>query len=219
MNDDELSALVHREATRHRASEALRAAVRTQLALHEASRADDAADASPRVRRFGGPAMAAAFASGALLALVLSLGLPRLMRDQDLPAELVADHVRALKTGRLFELASADRHTVKPWFQGRLDYAPQVFDLRDAGFPLLGGRVETVQGRATAALAYARRRHTLNVFVWPADSVLAPQAQTRSGFNLLHWADGSMHVWVVADAEAAELERFRQAWQTQADAR
>ena len=76
-----------------------------------------------------------------------------------------------------------------------------------------------MQGRATAALAYARRRHMLNVFVWPADTVLAPQAQMRSGFNLLHWADGSMHVWVVADAEAAELERFRQAWQTQADAR
>jgi anti-sigma factor RsiW len=134
-------------------------------------------------------------------------------------AELVADHVRALKTGSLFEVASNDRHTVKPWFQGKLDYAPTVIDLEAEGFPLLGGRVEHVAGAPVAALAYASRRHILNVFVWPADREQPPQRSQRSGFNLLHWSDGAMQVWVVSDLDAVEIERFGQAWRSRTAAR
>jgi anti-sigma factor RsiW len=122
----------------------------------------------------------------------------------------VADHVRVLKTGQLFQVASSDRHTVKPWFQGKLDYAPPVVDLEADGFPLLGGRVEQVAGGPVAALAYKSKLHIVNVFVWPTDSKIQPQLTQRSGFNLQHWSDGAMQVWVVSDLEAVEMERFGQ---------
>ncbi len=224
MSDDELSDLIRRDASRHRASAGLRAAVRTQIALHAAAQPLDTVARPPEApmpqapgpARFGWRALAGAFAGGAVLAASLALILPRLDGQGGLPAELVADHVRSLRSGPLFEVASADRHAVKPWFQGRLDYAPQVFDLAAEGFPLLGGRVEIVAGRATAALAYARRQHVLNVFVWPADAAQSPRSLQRSGFNLLHWSDGAMQVWLVSDLDAAELEGFAGLWRLRA---
>ena len=114
------------------------------------------------------------------------------------------------------KVSSSDRHTVKPWFQGRLDYAPPVPDLSAKGFPLLGGRVEHVAGMAVAALAYVRNQHIINVFVWPADHDQAPQVALRKGFNLQHWSDGGMQVWVVSDVEAGEVEHFSVAWRGQA---
>ena len=135
-----------------------------------------------------------------------------------LPDELVADHVRALQVGPLTEVVSSDRHTVKPWFQGRLDYAPPVFDLADDGFPLVGGRIEHLRGQAVAVLAYSHRLHVIDVFVWPADAVVAPTREQRKGFNVVRWSDGAMQVWVVSDADRAEIERFAQAWQRRAEA-
>jgi anti-sigma factor RsiW len=101
-----------------------------------------------------------------------------------------------------------------PWFQGKLDYAPPVADLDADGFPLLGGRIEQQAGQPVAALAYASRLHTINVFVWPSKTEQTPQRLARSGFNLLHWSDGSMQVWVVSDLEAAEIERFGERWRS-----
>jgi anti-sigma factor RsiW len=129
--------------------------------------------------------------------------------------ELVGDHVRSMGTGPLIEVASSDRHTVKPWFQGKLDYAPPVPDLSAKGFPLLGGRVERVGEKAVAALAYARNKHIINVFVWPAGRPQAPLVAVRKGFNLEHWSDGAMQVWVVSDAEAGDVEHFGAAWRGQ----
>ena len=145
--------------------------------------------------------------------------MPHLNAPDALPAELVADHVRALKFGPLIEVASSDRHTVKPWFQGKLDYAPQVVDLEADGFALLGARARPVAGAPRAALAYALRRHILSVFVWPAERQQAPAVTQHNGFNLLHWSDGAMQVWVVSDVEVNDLERFGQAWRARVEAR
>jgi anti-sigma factor RsiW len=212
MNDDELSDLIRQHATRHRAGEQLRASVRTQIALQAAAHGEKQPQARRPWHGFGWRGSMAGFASGVALTLALGWIAPRILLQNSLPAELVADHVRVLKTGPLFEVASNDRHTVKPWFQGKLDYAPPVIDLEAEGFPLLGGRVEHVAGAPVAALAYASRRHIVNVFVWPADGEHAPQSTQRSGFNLLHWSDGAMQVWVVSDLDAVEMERFGQAW-------
>jgi len=132
--------------------------------------------------------------------------------NEPVDAELVADHVRALQVGPLTEVASTDRHTVKPWFQGRLDYAPPVFDLAAEGFPLVGGRIEHVRGSVVATLAYTRNRHVIDVFVWPSARQQAPVRSVRKGFNVLHWADGSMQYWAVSDLERGEMERFTQLW-------
>ncbi|MGL4576298.1 MAG: anti-sigma factor family protein [Burkholderiaceae bacterium] len=226
MNDDDLSLLIRNHATRHAASERLLASVKTQIALQVARAEHDAGAktsakvaARPRWNGFGWRAMFGGFASGVALTLMLGLVVPRLLHNNALPAELIASHVRALKAGPLIEVASSDRHTVKPWFQGKLDYAPPVIDLEADGFPLLGGRVENVRGKPTAALAYAARKHIMNVFILPSSGQSAPQVTQQDGFQVLHWNDGAMQVWVVADIEASELQRFGQAWRAKAAAR
>jgi anti-sigma factor RsiW len=222
MDDDELSALIQSRATRHKASEPLRASVRTQIALVMAKRADKKSN-TPRHwfnlawfpsggSRWSLGSGIAGFAGGIMLAVAVGMLAPRLLLQNSLPDELVADHVRVLKTGQLFQVASSDRHTVKPWFQGKLDYAPPVVDLEADGFPLLGGRVEQVAGAPVAALVYKSKLHIVNVFVWPTSGSLPPQLMQRNGFNLQHWGDGAMQVWVVSDLETAEMERFGQAW-------
>jgi anti-sigma factor RsiW len=133
-------------------------------------------------------------------------------------AELVADHVRALRAGPLAEVMSSDRHTVKPWFQGRLDYAPPVFDLAGEGYPLVGGRIEQVRGAAVATLAYTHNRHVVDLFVWPSADQRAPQRLLQRGFNVVHWADGSMQYWAVSDMDREEIESFTRLWRQRAAA-
>ena len=221
LDDPHLSSLIKRHATRHAAPDALRAGIRTQVALAEAGRSDTSAPPASKRRAWFAlhwRTAAVSFAMGlACAALVLPLA-QRFDLNPALDAELVADHVRALQVGPLIEVASTDRHTVKPWFQGRVDYAPPVFDLAGQGFPLVGGRIEHLRGGAVATLAYARNRHVIDVFVWPSAAQSAPVRSVHKGFNVLHWADGSMQYWAVSDLERAEMERFTQAWQQQAAA-
>jgi anti-sigma factor RsiW len=230
MQDDDLSALLRQHASRHPADERLRAAVRTQIALQGAAAEPQRRPGwAPRwagLRRWlqhlhPGAAAAAGLALGVTLTLLALLGGPPFTAATGLPDELVASHVRALQVGPLFEVASSDRHRVKPWFQGRIDYAPPVIDheLREQGFALLGGRVQALQGRATAVLAYEVRLHKIDLFVWPAERGAAPERLQRRGFNLVHWSDGAMQFWAVSDVDAAELERFGAAWRTAAAAR
>lgn len=211
-DDEALSRLIRRHGTRHRASDELRAAMRTQAALAEAKGDRTAAPGSAWWRAWGwrlaGPALG--FAAGLMVALLVVPALQSRwpQAGSDIAAELVADHVAALREGAPFEVASSDRHTVKPWYQGRLDYAPPVADLADAGFPLAGGRVQRVEGQPMAALVYRRDRHWIDVFVRPSAERRAPVATRRRGFNVLHWSDGEMAWWAVSDVEAAELARL-----------
>jgi len=206
MDDEELSGLIRRQASRHAASEHLRAAVRTQVALQAA--------AQPMVRqpRRGWLGTAAGFAFGAALTLAVTLAVPLLPAAEPTADELVAAHVRALGPGPLIEVASSDRHTVKPWFQGRIDYAPPVLDLAEAGFPLAGGRVQRIGGHDVAVLAYRRRAHVIDLFVWPGTGAAPPSRAATRGFSTVRWRDGTMQFWAIADTDGDEMERFVAAW-------
>lgn len=138
----------------------------------------------------------------------------RFVATQDaLVVELVDTHVRSLIGDHLMDVRSTDEHTVKPWFAGKVDFAPRVLDLTAKGFPLLGGRVEYIRGHTTAALVYGRRRHFVNVFMWPAGaSDKARASRQYRGYSMLHWVADGLSFWAVTDATAADLEAIRQAY-------
>jgi anti-sigma factor RsiW len=124
--------------------------------------------------------------------------------------DAVASHVRALMGPHLFDVRSTDQHTVKPWFAGKLDFSPPVVDLAPLGFPLVGGRLDRLGGRAVAALVYQRRQHTINVFVWPASDSSEALTDTRTfrGFQVRHWTHDGMAFWAVSDLNDIELDQF-----------
>ena len=197
---------VMRDATYHRAPPALRERVTASLANAAAE------DRAPG--RGGGLFLAASFATVALLAWNMALWTVAPPSDDTVARDVVAAHVRSLMApNRLADVASSDRHAVKPWFAGKLDFAPPVRDLSSSGFPLAGGRLDYVDGHPVAALAYGRRLHTVNLFVWPAPGAAdtAPVTSNRSGYTLAHWTKGQMRHWAISDASREELEAFARA--------
>ena len=152
-----------------------------------------------------------ALAASMLLVVVLAGGVGyfgSLVGPQDrLVQDVVDGHVRSLQAEHLTDVASSDQHTVKPWFDGRLDAAPPVRDLTTEGFPLVGGRLDYLGGRPVAALVYRHRQHPINLFVGPAGVSGAglPLTRTRQGYNVRHWVAGDMSFWLVSDLEMTEL--------------
>jgi mycothiol system anti-sigma-R factor len=154
-----------------------------------------------------------------LAAIIASSFLPRLRpptSDQFLTTQLIASHVRSLMADHLTDVASSDQHTVKPWLDTKLDFAPPVVDLSSEGFPLIGGRLDYLDNRPVAALVYGRRKHFINLFVWPAasDEAKAPKTITREGYQLLHWADSDFNYWAVSDVNVNDLQLFKQQFET-----
>jgi anti-sigma factor RsiW len=134
--------------------------------------------------------------------------------DRDILAEnLLASHVRSLIGTHLMDVPSSDQHTVKPWFDGKLNFSPDVKDLTSQGFPLLGGRIEYISERPVAALVYGRRKHIINLFTWPAGTPPGVTSWSRQGYNMVHWKKGEMDYWAIADITVAELEQFRDLYQ------
>jgi len=123
--------------------------------------------------------------------------------------QVMARHVNALATQHLVDVRSSDQHTVKPWFQGKLDFAPPVFDLTDDGFALIGGRVDVIDGHPFAALVYQRRLHIITAFINNADDPIPNDlVETIRGFHERHWTDYGMCFWIVSDLNEHELAEF-----------
>ena len=129
-----------------------------------------------------------------------------------LAQEIVASHIRSLQPGHLFDVQSTDQHTVKPWFDGKLDFSPPVRDLADHGFPLVGGRLDYLNQRDVAALVYQRQKHFINVFIWPTESkpTKLPEIQTIEGYNLDFWWRDGMYFCAASDLSVSELHQFVQ---------
>jgi anti-sigma factor RsiW len=153
------------------------------------------------------------FATGAacaLLLLVFAISQTTRVSRNAIADEVVANHVRSLLAAHLVDVASANQHTVKPWFDGKVDFAPEVRDLAANGFPLVGGRLDYLNGKTVVALVYERNKHPINLFIVPAltNRASEPSVLTRRGYNLIHWARGEMDYWAVSDLNAEELHQF-----------
>jgi anti-sigma factor RsiW len=154
------------------------------------------------------------------MALILLLGFViwrapglRPAGDDLLAQEVVSDHVRSLQMpGHLTDVLSSDQHTVKPWFDGKVDFAPPVRDFASQDFRLFGGRLEYLNNRTVVTLIYQRRLHFINLYVWPSEKAGSRGEITtqRQGYNLIHWTSSGMNYWAVSDLNAVELHEFAQ---------
>ncbi len=141
--------------------------------------------------------------------LIAAFFLGRLQPRGDLVAQSVLDsHLRSLIPGHLADVESTDQHTVKPWFNGKIDFSPPVTDFAQQGFPLVGGRMDSVNGHPAAALIYRRSKHVINVFVWPSDGSSRRAKSVERGYNAIHWKRSGFEWWAISDLNANELGDF-----------
>ena len=186
----------------YRAPEALRSEIRRGLRREAASRAPAPLRAPGWLAYAASILLAVAVGSGGTLVIVSE-------RQQDtIAAELIDSHLRSLLGTHLTDVASSDRHTVKPWFAGRSEMSPPAVDLAPEGFPLVGGRLDLIAGKPVPALVYRRREHVINVFVLPASRGDLGVNLTRRGYTVRHWDEGDLGFWAVSDAAPTELAEF-----------
>ena len=159
---------------------------------------------------FGGFAVGSALSAAVAASLVLTV----IRGDQEraVADEVVSAHIRSLQAGHLMDVATTDQHTVKPWFNGRVDVAPPVIDLTAESFTLLGGRLDYIDSEPIAAVVYQRRKHVINLFV--AQHLGARHARTMAesiqGYNVRHWSQDGLDFWAVSDLAGDELDEFIQ---------
>lgn len=200
----QLSRTIKSKAPYFTAPDTLRARLQSRL------RAEAAPRRRLRMPDWLRPQFAATLAASVVLGSALTLWLAQPSAEQELAREVFAGHVRSLMVDHLADVASTDRHTVKPWFNGRLDFSPPVIDLAEQQFPLTGGRLDLIGGKAVAALVYKHREHVINVFVWPTASAgeSDAHASVHQGYHAIDWRQGGMTFWAVSDLNAAELAEF-----------
>ena len=158
-------------------------------------------------------------AAAAAILLVAGISwrlLPRLRSDSSsttiaMATEIVDAHIRSLQPGHLADVQSTDQHTVKPWFDGKIAFAPPVRDLAEQGFPLIGGRLDVLEGQTVAALVYARRKHYINVFVWPErDGEDEQYTGAKNGYQWISWRQGGMRLCAVSDVSRDDLAALKE---------
>jgi anti-sigma factor RsiW len=199
------STLLRQRLVRHSAPDVLKARIRSALAQ------PNAFDPPARPARSHWVRLAAAGIVVAAASSALTFGaLSRANGSPSIADEAVTSHVRSLMPGHITDVASTNQHNVKPWFNGRLDLSPVVPNLDSVGFPLVGGRLDYLAGRAVAAVVYARRQHMINVYSWPAGGPDMRPADrgTTKGYNLIEWRRDGIDAWVVSDLNRAELAGF-----------
>lgn len=232
--DDELGAADSLAVARHLAGcdgcvQRVRAHTRLRDALREAdlyrrapaalrariaARLPRQADVKRAPRRAWGLALAALAALCVIAALFAGWQTLQLRRQggDALVADAVSDHVRSLLPGHLIDVRSTNEHTVKPWFDGRVDFSPQVKDLSAQGFELIGGRLDVLGGRQVAALVYKRHLHTINLFQWPGDAAVASAPRTRDGYHVREWKDAGLRFVAVSSVAESDLDAFVRAF-------
>ncbi len=202
-----MSRRLRESVTYYRSPPAVRASVEAALARETVP--PRAARAAAPVR-FGLGSLAAVAAAAVLASALTWWAASSLDGSQHDPVgDLVASHVRSLQVDHLTDIASSDRHAVKPWFAGKLDFTPPVADLAAEGYALRGGRLDYVDGRPVAAVAYQRRQHVINLFVWSDAGGDEPAYATqRAGFNVVAWRDRGLRFALVSDLGEDELRAF-----------
>ncbi|HEY6660465.1 MAG TPA: anti-sigma factor [Pyrinomonadaceae bacterium] len=227
--DGELDLPTNVEIERHLDEcEACRSKYQEQLNLRSLIRGDAEYFAAPHIlkqrvkkqireRSRPAPNLRPWIAVAAALILALSAVLMWTIRskthtDELLAQEIVSSHVRSLMLDHLIDVPTSDTHTVKPWFNGKLDFAPEVKDLSAQGFPLLGGRLDYIDNRTVAALVYQRRKHPINLFIWKcAGTNDQPERQfSRQGYNVIEWSSSGLCYWAVSDVNVTDLHEFVQ---------
>ena len=169
------------------------------------------------MRRWLRPA-GAGFAVGAALAASLAVLIDTRGVDSTLSDSIVTAHIRALQPGHLTDVQISDQHQVKPWFDGKIDFAPPVKELSEQGFDLVGGRLDYIGGKEAAVIVYRRKLHMIDLFVTRSrhDGAVAealPAAHaTPSGYNVVRWSDGGQDYWAISDLNRNELGDFAKAW-------
>ena len=188
--------LVRKDGVRDRAPESLarRVAALPELAPKAAN--------DNRLFRWLGPAAVGALAATLAMVTLLPPGAYSVV-DQ----EIVSSHVRSLQPGHLTDVQTTNQHIVKPWFNGKIDFSPPVPELADAGFPLAGGRLDSINGQTVAAIVYHRRLHTVNLFVWPAKDA-SERSFVKDGFAVKEWSRNGLRYAAVSDIPPAELQQF-----------
>jgi anti-sigma factor RsiW len=189
--------LLRSEGVRHSAPAALsrRIASMPELAAPRASNDN-------RLLRWLGPGVIGALAASLALVTLMPPG-----ADSIIDQEIVSSHVRSLQPGHLTDVQTTNQHIVKPWFNGRIDFSPPVPELADQGFPLAGGRLDSINGKTVAAIVYHRRLHTVNLFIWPARDA-ADRSFVKDGFTVKEWSRNGLRFAAVSDIAPAELQQF-----------
>ncbi|HET6669998.1 MAG TPA: anti-sigma factor [Pyrinomonadaceae bacterium] len=189
--------------------------------LRSALRSESKADLKPGFLRWRWLVAGASLVGAVIAIWAIAPIITRPSAGDVLAQEIVSSHVRSLMADHLTDVPSSDQHTVKPWFDGKLDFSPPVRDLSKQGFSLNGGRLDYIGNRPVAALIYQRRQHSINLFVWPSTEGADgnEKASVHQGYNLIRWTNGGMNYWVVSDLNLAELQQFVQLLQEQTQAR
>lgn len=198
--------LLRGESIRHDAPDSLRQRI---LGLPELSQ--KRSDTRYRLPGWLAPGVVGALAASLAMVTFVS----PVQQQSALDGQIISSHVRSLQPGHLTDVQTTNQHIVKPWFNGKIDFAPPVPELADQGFPLAGGRLDSVNGKTVAAVVYHRRLHTVNLFVWPGKA-LSNRTSVENGFALAEWSEDGLNFAAVSDIPAQELRQFEALYRSRA---